>query len=441
VTVDEGKAVSKPEPAWNGYRFLGWFSEDGGTEYTVWPYTPDGDVTMHAQWVKQWTVTFNSHGGLPVPAAVTADEGETVPKPGSDPKRAGYKFLGWFSEAKDGTEYTVWPYTLAGDVEIHAQWEADAVPPPVQYTVTFVTHGGSPVPVAVTADEGTAVPKPGSDPKRAGYRFLGWFDKESSGTEYTAWPYTPAGDVTMHAQWVKQYMVTFDGDGGSPVPEAVTRDEGETVPKPGSDPQRAGYKFLGWFDDKGAAYTWDHTLTADVTIHAQWVKQYTVTFDGHGGSPVPEAVTADEGKTVGKPGSDPKMTGYRFLGWFPTASGGTAYAWDHILTADVTLHAQWMPEVTVGVGVIKPDGSILGQDEAIKISEDISKGPPSFTAKVESGYEVVQWYLNGGALGKPKEAEMTIKAEDYAPGSYYLVVSMKKNGVYYSMGINFTVED
>jgi hypothetical protein len=447
VTANEGTKVNAPaDPAkTGGYRFLGWFSEaKGGTEYTDWPHTLTADVTMHAQWVKQWTLSFDGHGGLPVPAAVTADEGETVPKPGSDPKRAGYKFLGWFSAEKDGTEYTVWPHTLTADVTMHAQWEADAVPPPVQYTITFNSHEGSVV-EAVTRAAGTAVKKPADPTRTGGYRFLGWFPTASGGTAYT-WDHTLTGDVTMHAQWIQQFTITFESHGGLPVPAAVTGDKGAKVPIPTEPARTDGYRFLGWFPaaSGGTAYAWPYTLTGDVTMHAQWMQQFTVTFNSHGGSPVPEAVTEDTGTKVNAP-AEPKRANYKFQGWWTAASSGTKYTWPYELTGNIEMHAQWTPEVTFGVGLVDitdEDGGILDQSKTITIYKDSNHGETSFTATVAGGYTVVQWYLNGGPLGNQGEQKpMTINAAAYAVGNYYLVVSVEKDDAYYSTSINFTVAD
>jgi uncharacterized repeat protein (TIGR02543 family) len=315
---------------------------------------------------------------------------------------------------------------------------------PVAVTITFESHEGSPVPDAITGNMGTKVNAP-ADPKRAGYTFLGWFDKESGGAKF-AWPHTLAGDVIMHAYWQDdtlppppQYTITFDSHEGSPV-EAITGAAGTAVKKP-DNPTRNGYTFRGWFPTAsgGTAYTWDHTLTANITMHAQWVRQYTITFDSHGGSPVPDAVTADEGTAVPKP-ADPKRADYDFAGWFSAASGGAPYSWPHTLTGDVTMHAQWMPEVSFGVTVKDQDGSILDLDGTITIYKDGNHGDINFTATVNGGYGDVQWYLNGGPLGGAGTS-MTINAKDYKTGNYYLGISVSKGGVYYSTNIYFTVKD
>jgi uncharacterized repeat protein (TIGR02543 family) len=445
ITANEGTPVKEPvEPLRDGYRFLGWFpTESGGTKYD-WPHTLSGDVTMHAQWVRQHTISFESHGGSPVPDAITADTGTAVKKPDDPARNDGYTFTGWFDAASGGAPYT-WPHTLTADVTMHAQWQDDTLPPPPQYTITFESHGGSPVPDAITADEGTKVDEPVEPVRNDGYTFTGWFSAASGGALY-AWPHELTESLTMHAQWQDdtlpppvQYTITFNSHGGLPVPDTVTANTGTEVKKPAEPTRTGGYRFLGWFSEAsaGTEYTaWPHTLAGDVTMHAQWVRQHTITFETYGGSAV-EAITADTGAKVPKP-ADPKRADYDFAGWFDAENGDALYSWPYTLTGNVTMHAQWKPKVSFEVTVKDQDGDILDLADKITISKSGSE--TSFTATVSSGYEVVQWYLNGGPLGGAGES-MTINAKDYTTGKYYLGVSVKKGGAYYSTDIYFTVED
>jgi uncharacterized repeat protein (TIGR02543 family) len=221
------------------------------------------------------------------------------------------------------------------------------------YTITFETHGGTNV-AAITQDEGINVSQP-ADPAKDGFTFNGWFSEETGGTLYT-WPHTLSADVTMHAQWQddslpppSQYTITFETYGGTNV-AAITEDEGTSVSKP-ADPAKSGFNFTGWFSaaSGGTIYTWPHTLSADVTMHAQWaaVPTYTITFETYGGTNV-AAITEDGGTSVSKP-ADPAKSGFNFTGWFSAANGGTIYSWPHTLSADITMHAQWaaVPTYTV----------------------------------------------------------------------------------------------
>jgi uncharacterized repeat protein (TIGR02543 family) len=261
----------------------------------------------------------------------------------------------------------------------------------------------------------------------------------------------------MHAQWQDnsqpsptRYTITFESHDGSTV-QPITASTGTTVSKP-ADPIRAGYTFVGWFDAEtgGVLYSWPHTLTATVTMHAQWqsnsqppVTRYTITFESHDGSAV-QSITANEGTAVSKP-ADPTRADYSFAGWFNAETGGVLYSWPHTLTANVTMHAQWRPATSVNISVwINEDGNILSSGNDITISKSASgANAVAFSAEVSGVYSGVQWYLNedpiSGSQGTARS--ITINAADYENGSCYLGVSVSKDGVPYSTLIRFTVID
>jgi uncharacterized repeat protein (TIGR02543 family) len=81
----------------------------------------------------------------------------------------------------------------------------------------------------------------------------------------------------VHAQWwaegeppPTQHTLTFNSSGGSPV-EAGTAAAGTAVSEPAA-PTRLGYIFQGWYNaaSGGTRYSWPHTLSANITMHAQW---------------------------------------------------------------------------------------------------------------------------------------------------------------------------
>jgi hypothetical protein len=66
------------------------------------------------------------------------------------------------------------------------------------------------------------------------------------------------------------YTITFDSNGGSAVTN-ITATAGTQVARP-IDPTKAGYGFRDWYSavSGGTAYTWPHTLNANVTMYAHW---------------------------------------------------------------------------------------------------------------------------------------------------------------------------
>lgn len=80
--------------------------------------------------------------------------------------------------------------------------EGETPTPPVTYTVTFETNGGSAV-KAVTVDEGTAITA-APETTLEGYEFGGWYSSSDlSDDSLVTFPYTPADNITLYAKWSK----------------------------------------------------------------------------------------------------------------------------------------------------------------------------------------------------------------------------------------------
>jgi uncharacterized repeat protein (TIGR02543 family) len=77
------------------------------------------------------------------------------------------------------------------------------------------------------------------------------------------------------------YTVTFDLNyDGAPTATTQTTEVGGYISRP-ADPTRVGYRFLGWFIDKGVTTEVDFSemiVNSDVTIYAAWIEQVNVTF-------------------------------------------------------------------------------------------------------------------------------------------------------------------
>ena len=293
----------------------------------------------------RYTISFESHGGSAV-AAITVNEGTAVNKP-ADPARSDYTFTGWYSAETGGTLYS-WPYTVNGNVTMHAQWRDDSQPPPAQYTITFNSHGGSAV-QSLTVNEGTAVNKP-ADPSRNGYVFSGWYSAETGGTLYS-WPCTVNGNVTMHAQWTAiTYTLTYNLNGGTNNSTNPVNYTIENAAITLAAPTRAGYSFGGWYDNgtfTGTAVTEiPANSTGDKTFHARWTAtNYTITYNLNGGTnnaANPAAYTIESAAITL---ADPARSGYSFGGWYSDAAFTAAVTGiPSGSTGDKTFYAKWTAE-------------------------------------------------------------------------------------------------
>ncbi len=80
---------------------------------------------------------------------------------------------------------------------------------------------------------------------------------------------TRTGTVINNHAVAQGYKVTFDSRGGSSV-AAQTVNEGSYAKKP-ETPTRAGFEFLGWYDENGWEFLFDTTaIWANRSLHAEW---------------------------------------------------------------------------------------------------------------------------------------------------------------------------
>lgn len=158
---------------------------------------------------------------------------------------------------------------------------------------------------------------------------------------WAADPVTPGTDdvCTIAHNWV----VTFDPNGGTPVPLAQEVEYGHTATKP-VEPTLKGYTFDGWYlDGEEEPFDFGTTITSDITLTAKWnINKYTVTFNSYGGTPVPPAQEVEYGLTATKP-ADPTLKGYTFAFWYlgEDEQNATAYDFNTPVTENITLTAKW----------------------------------------------------------------------------------------------------
>ena len=137
-----------------------------------------------------------------------------------------------------------------------------------------------------------------------------------------------------------EFVVTFDNE-GTKTTETIAKGVKLTAP---TTQAKEGYRFDGWYyDNNGGKAKWDFgsdTVTRAMTLTAEWVQIYTVTFETSGGSAV-DPVTVDAGSTVTKP-ADPMKSGHNFGGWYKDSTLQTPWNFaNDIVTADTTLYAKW----------------------------------------------------------------------------------------------------
>ncbi|MBQ2896937.1 MAG: InlB B-repeat-containing protein [Clostridia bacterium] len=137
--------------------------------------------------------------------------------------------------------------------------------------------------------------------------------------------------------------------------------------------------------------------------------EYTVTFNSNGGSEV-ESLIVKEGKKATKP-ADPTKKDYKFKGWYTDSKLKTAYDFESIITADITLYAAWTATATGGGGggVYIPPSTEDPEPATYTVTFKFNNGDADATQTVTQGslltkpadptkqfYVFEDWYTDSG---------------------------------------------
>ena len=124
ATNSDSIIVEPPEdPVRDGYRFMGWATEDG-TLWTNYSTPITESLTLYAVWqsLATYTVTFDvGTSAISAPQPQTVHGGETVDAP-EEPLLDGYRFMGWYVD-----EQTLWDFSepVTEDMTLFAAWDYD----------------------------------------------------------------------------------------------------------------------------------------------------------------------------------------------------------------------------------------------------------------------------------------------------------------------------
>ena len=259
--------------------------------------------------------------------------------------------------------------------------------PPVEevakYTVTFHSVGGSAISSVKTNDEGK-INSP-ANPTKEGYKFAGWYTDTTYETKVDVSKEVFTSNTILYAKWTKEtYTITFETNGGTNV-ESVEVEYLDTVSL--KTPSKAGYSFVGWYQDKDLTTKFDSTtkLTSNVTLYAKWEKiVLNVSFNTNGGSDV-ETIKVDYNKKLTLP-ENPTKVGHTFVGWYQDTSLTNEFNVNTSITKDITLYAKW--EINVYKVSFETNSSTVISDLTVVYNNKVNL--PQTPTK--EGYSFVGWY-------------------------------------------------
>lgn len=344
------------------YTFAGWYTAaTGGTQVTAVTKMAAKDTTVYAHWTsntRSYTVSYQTtYGTLNITSQSVAynSKGSCTLTMPDNTAEFTYTFVGWYTAAngggtKVGSELTLETPAIKGTVTYYAYVTRSTK----SYTHTFNANGGGTVsPATITKAYNTAL---GTLPtvSRTGYTFVGWFDTSaaSGGTQATTTTKV-TGTKTWYARWsINSYTFTFDKNGGNtPSSTTITKEYNTAIGTLPTCTRNADntytYAFAGWFDtstsSEGTQLTTTTKVTSNKTWYARWTptyKNYTVTWDGNGGTPSKSSSSFHYNDALGTLPTATR-TGYTFKGWSTSKTGTVNVSTTTKVTANVTYYAVW----------------------------------------------------------------------------------------------------
>ena len=462
VLTNGGGNINLLPPSRNGFTFDGWYDNPAfsGTAITSFPATDASPKQFYAKWSAplSYTVSYDLNDGTPAghpasnPNTVTS---YTVLDPNvtlAPATRTGYDFEGWY----DNPAFTGTPVTgfLTGDASnkrFYAKWSA-----PKTYTVNWNLNDGTPVghpasnPNTVatyTVLDADVALQPAT---RTGYDFEGWYDNAAlTGTPVTSLHTMDAENKQYYAKWSapKTYAVNWDLNDGTPAghpasnPNAVSS---YTVLDPDLallPATRAGYTFLGWFDNaalSGTAITTLHSMDAtDRHYYARWgsPNSYQIYYHANdtAANPAtnPNTVTSYTVLSSDFTLATPTRPGYTFEGWFDDA------ALTHPVTGlrvrdleDKHFYMKWSQPSVYPISYVLNDRPASPASTVGPMSYTVEDADFALTVPTRNGATFLGWYDNATFTGTPIT---TLHTHDAEPKTYYAKWSLTSYSMSYDL--------
>ena len=378
----------------------------------------------YARSIKTWTtvrydVTFNAGSGIFAPVSSNAyaceeSVGSVYAIPPYEPRLAGMKFDGWWTEPEAGSRITANTLVVLQKTHtLYAHWKS--VP---TIRVRFNACGGTVMP----GEDSYEVGEPFGyfpEPTREHYAFAGWYDRAEGGREVLVSHEVPGANVELFAHWTPcLYILQLHANNGTAAAcdqlftygETVTILDYETLRSRHGFAEPQGCTFAGWAVSPGGAAVYADAKTLaevgdieDGVIHlwACWSSgRYSVRFDSHGGT----GRMDDQTFQIGVPQALIKnryvRDGFLFGGWALTTDSDAAYADGDVVKdlttvkdATVSLYAVWVRQSGTSIVTFELNGGTLEPSHAERTSGAAFGTLPVPT---RTGYTFARWTLRDG---------------------------------------------
>lgn len=349
LTAQDNEEIKFPaSPVKMGYIFDGWYIDDG-----VWeiPLTPDyfkknkikSDISVYAKWTKEvYYATIKYETGID--GVEIANEKYEKGKAFSPPLPVvdGYNFLGWYTD-----EARLIPFKQGAvdkDLTLFAKFLISEVAARQKVEITVYYNNLTSDKAAINVYQGEYFSE--GNPIYVGYIFSGYYLDKDFKTQFDLTSVI-THPFTLYVRWMKvadRYTVEFDTAGGGAIESYKGVPYNALLREP-VEPERAGYKFIGWYLDGDLFDFKTYRVSKSITLTAAWEvterARYEVTYVFNNGE---EAAT--EKFYVGDAPSlpEPKKTNAVFDGWYVNENLTEKYT-QKSESGDFILYAKWRETV------------------------------------------------------------------------------------------------
>ena len=260
-TLNEGTVLSITATATDGYEFTGWTGSNETSN--VISITLSADITLTANFQlaeTQFTATIIAGtGGIVSTPGGTLNEGTvlSITATAAD----GYEFTGWTGSNETSNVISI---TLSADITLTANFQLAET----QFTATIIAGTGGIVSTpGGTLNEGTvlSITATAAD----GYEFTGWTGSNETSNVISI---TLSADITLTANFQlaeTQFTATIiAGTGGIVSTPGGTLNEGTVLSITATAAD--GYEFTGWTGSNETSNVISITLSADITLTANF---------------------------------------------------------------------------------------------------------------------------------------------------------------------------
>ena len=264
--LDGGKATNNPttytisseyefnKPTKEGYKFIGFYTEDGKLVESTLGLSGNLYLTAKYQAIT-YNITYTSDLNIDtnlLPKVYSKDNVVTF----DSLSKTGYEFVGWYLNGKPVTS----TLNMTGDLKLEARFKL------IEYKITYILNGANnhqDNPLKYTIKDELIF----KDPTKGGYKFNGWY---LSGTNTKVENIIgKTGDLVLEARFTPEKVTVTFVDGNKEITK-VEIDYNSTISQI-TDPTKEGYVFNSWHLD-GNKYDFSKPVTKDITLEAFYNK-------------------------------------------------------------------------------------------------------------------------------------------------------------------------